>query len=226
MRSAKLLQLSGMTGSVLFLFGVVAYFPPPRNMDLFVQFHLGLGLLLFLTFISTQGMTVIRSLRRRSTRYGLHTIIYSLIFVGILVLLNFLNARYFLRWDLTEAKIFTLSPQSIRVVRGLQQDLEIYGFFDGEENHQIADLIESYRYHSPKIKFEVVDPSRYPDMAKRLNVQQTDTLHLRYGNASASVQNPTEGAITNAIMKFMGRGGKKILLLNRPWRAKPHRNRT
>jgi len=98
-------------------------------------------------------------------------------------------------------------------VQGLQQDLEIYGFFDGGENSKIVDLIESYRYYSPRIKFELVDPTRYPDMAQRFSIQETDTLYLRYGNATANLKGPTEGAITNAILKLTGKAKDKIYFL-------------
>ena len=140
----KLLQLFGMSGSVLILIGLIAYFFPPHNADPYVLFHLCIGSLLLLVFPSTQGMSVIRALRLRSTRYGLHSVSYSVIFLGILILLNFLSSRYYLRWDLTEEKIFSLSPKSIRVARDLHQDLEIYGFFDGSEHPKVTDLIEGY----------------------------------------------------------------------------------
>lgn len=209
----KLLQLFGMSGSVLVLFGLIAYFFPPHNADPFVLFHLVIGSLMLLVFLSTQGMSVIRALRLRSTRYGLHSVFYSLIFLGILILLNFLSSRYYLRWDLTEEKIFSLSPQSIKVARGLHQDLEVYGFFDGGENTKVTNLIEGYQYYSSRIKFQLVDPSRHPEMSKRFNVRQAVTLHLRYGNESVSLENPTEGAITNAILKLTGKEKERIYYL-------------
>src|SRR3989338_8039898 len=97
---SKVLQISGLAGAILTLFGIVAFFFTRNILDPYVLIHLGLGILAYLT---TQGGTLVGSLRLRSTRYGLHSVSYSLLFVGILILLNFLNTRYHYRWDLTEA---------------------------------------------------------------------------------------------------------------------------
>ena len=60
----KVLQIIGITGSVLTVFGIIAYLFPPREMDnLYVQIHLGLGLILLLLFLFTRGATLLGSLR-------------------------------------------------------------------------------------------------------------------------------------------------------------------
>jgi hypothetical protein len=146
---------------------MVAFFFTRNILDPYVLIHLGLGVLGLLAYLTTQGGTLVGSLRRRSTRYGLYSVSYSLLFLGILVLVNFLNTRYHYRWDLTEAKVFSPSPQTTKVLGQLQQDLLIYGFFERGENARVADLIRSYTYHSARIKFYVVDPDRNPELAKQ-----------------------------------------------------------
>ena len=209
----KVLQISGLAGAILTLFGIVAFFFTRNILDPYVLIHLGLGILGLLAYLTTQGGTLVGSLRLRSTRYGLHSVSYSLLFVGILILLNFLNTRYHYRWDLTEAKVLSLSPQSAKVLGQLNQDLLIYGFFERGENSRVADLIRSYTYHSPRIKFYAIDPDRRPEMARQFKIQQVNTLHLIYGKESTNLTETTEEAVTNAIVKLTKVSKKNVYFL-------------
>lgn len=209
----KYLQITGISGAILTLFGMVAYFFTRNILDPYVLIHLGIGILGLLAYFTTQGRALVVSLRRRSTRYGLHSVSYSLIFIGILILLNFLNIRYHHRWDLTETRVFSLSTQSAKMLGELKQDLLIYGFFERGENPRVADLIKSYTYHSPKIKFHAVDPDRHPEMARQFKVQQLNTLHLVYGKESTNITDTSEEAITNAIVKLTKASKKNVYFL-------------
>ena len=131
---SKLLEFSGLAGAVLFLFGLVAFFFTESATEPYVLAHLILGVLFLGAYLWTHGHSLLGSFSRRRTRYGLHSGLYSLLLVGVLVLVNFLNGRYHHRWDLTEMKVFSLSPQTVKVLGQLKQDLEIYGFFERGEN--------------------------------------------------------------------------------------------
>ena len=210
---SKYFQISGLSGIVLTLFGLVAYLFTGNIRDPYVLIHLGLGILSLLTYLYTQGGSLAGSLRRRSTRFGLHSAFYSLLFVGILIMLNFINTRYHRRWDLTEAKVFSLSSQSTKVLGQLKQDLQIYGFFERGENPRVSDLIKSYTYHSPRIKFYPIDPDRHPEMAKQYKIQQLNTLHIRYGKESTNITDTSEEAVTNAIVKLTKVSKKNVYFL-------------
>ena len=181
---SKLLEFSGLGGAVLFLFGLVAFFFTESATEPYVLAHLILGVLFLAAYLWTQGRNLLGSLSRRRARYGLHSGLYSLLLVGVLVLVNFLNGRYHHRWDLTEMKVFSLSPQTVKVLGQLKQELEIYGFFERGENARASDLVKSYAYSSKQVKFTAVDPDRHPEMVKQFKIQQLNTLHLRYGQES------------------------------------------
>lgn len=210
---SKLLEFSGLAGTVLTLFGLIAFFFTESAADLYVLTHLILGVLCLGAYFWTQGRNLLGSLSRRSTRYGLHSGLYSLLLVGILVLVNFLNGRYHYRWDLTEMKVFSLSPQTVKVLGHLKQDLEIYGFFERGENARASDLVKSYAYHSKQVKFTAVDPDRHPEMVKQFKVQQLNTLHLRYGQESMNVTETTEEGITKALIKLTKATKKNVFFL-------------
>jgi ABC-type uncharacterized transport system involved in gliding motility auxiliary subunit len=206
----KTLQISGLVGLILFLFGIVALLFTRNIGDIYVLTHLLLGLVLLIIYIFSRGALIFGSISRRSTRHGIHSVFYSLIFLGFLVMINFLGKSHNYRWDLSEDKIFSLSPQSIKVIGELKKDLEIYAFFQRGDNRSISNRIKSYTYLSPRIKFLVIDPDRNPEMARRFKIQNFNTLHLRYGKDSTNLKETTEEAITNAIIKLT-RLGKKVV---------------
>ena len=58
-----------------------------------------------------------RSLGQRSTRYGAGDLLYTLLFVALVAGVELPRAtRHHQRWDVTEAGVYTLSPQSTKVV--------------------------------------------------------------------------------------------------------------
>src|SRR5437899_5268889 len=102
----KFLQISGIAGIVLIAFGLVAYLFTGNILDPYVLIHLAAAVLCLSAYLYSQGRSLVNVLRQRSTRYGAHSLVYTLLFAGILVMLNFLNARYHQRWDLTEAQVY------------------------------------------------------------------------------------------------------------------------
>jgi gliding motility-associatede transport system auxiliary component len=209
---SKLLQISGLSGVVLTAFGLIA-FAFTEELSWYVLIHLVLGVACLAAYLVTQGGSFLMSFGRRSTRYGLHAALYTVLLVGVLILANFLNTRYHYRWDLTESQVFSLSPQTVKVLGQLKQDLEIHGFFEKGENPKISDLIRSYSYQSPRVKFTAVDPDRHPEMAKQFKIQQVNTLHVTYGQESTNVTDATEEAVTNAIIKLTKATKKNVLFL-------------
>src|SRR5919199_342611 len=102
--------------------------------------------------------------KRRSTQVGTNALIATLAMLVILGLINFLGVRYAQRVDLTENKLFTLSPLSQRVVKNLQQPVKVL-VFDRTPNPTDRDLLKNYRRYGSKLQFEFVDPQERPALA-------------------------------------------------------------
>ena len=77
-----------------------------------------------------------------ATRYGANAVIYSIGFIGLLVAINYLLAPIIRGLDLTAESVFSLSSQSVNVVKNLNKPLKFYGFFEGGENARRANLYE------------------------------------------------------------------------------------
>jgi ABC-type uncharacterized transport system involved in gliding motility auxiliary subunit len=194
----------GLIGLILLAFAgaalLLAGFTGPFD-RLYILAHAAAGVLALAAYLSS-GLENLRSfLGERSTKYGTSALVASLFFVGILGALNYISIRHNHRFDLTEAGVFSLSPQSVQVVKALDKDLHIQAFVEGGTDPEIRDLLDSYRYASSKISFELVDPDRQPELAEKYDISAYNTVRLEYGNNSTTVTQPNEETITNAIIK-------------------------
>ena len=92
--------------------------------------------------------------------------LYVLFVIGAIVVVNLLSTRVFGRLDLTESKVYTLSPASKDVVRTLPDYLTIKAYISKDLPPELAnvsryvrDLLDEYRAASRgKLRFEAVDP--------------------------------------------------------------------
>jgi ABC-type uncharacterized transport system involved in gliding motility auxiliary subunit len=203
--------LSGIIGLVLLAFGLMDYFIA-SGFRLFVYVNLIGGLFAVIIWITSSREALSTIAGRRATRYGANAIVYSVGFVGLLVAVNYLSSQHHRRFDLTEERVFSLSSQSVNVVANLQKPVKFYGFFEGGQSPSAKSLYETYAYASPKIKFELVDPDKHPELAERFKVSTMGTTHIQYGDegSGTNVTELSEEALTNAIIKI-GKNTKKTI---------------
>ena len=111
----KSASIFGLLGLLFLAFGFVAtaFVSSPAS-DPYVLLNVVLGTI-FLVIYFVFGVENLRTLiGSRSTRYGAGAVIYSLLFVALVIGLNYLGIRHHKQWDVTEASVYTLSPQSDR----------------------------------------------------------------------------------------------------------------
>jgi ABC-type uncharacterized transport system involved in gliding motility auxiliary subunit len=196
--------LLGLLGLVLLLFAGVALAltRAAQTVDvIYIAVHAVAGVFALVAYLSA-GIDNLRDfLGERSTKYGASTIVASLLFVGILASLNYLSTRYHRKFDLTESSVYSLSPQSAGLVRNLDQELKLQAFVEGGINPDLRDLFDSYQYVSDKVSYQMVDPNRQPELAEQYKITAYNTVRLEYGETSTTISQPTEEAITNAIIK-------------------------
>jgi gliding-associated putative ABC transporter substrate-binding component GldG len=124
--------------------------------------------------------------------------LYLLVVVGIVVALNLIGTRVFGRLDLTEAKVYTLSPASKDVVRNLPDFLTVKAYIsDGLPNEMksisryVRDLLDEYRSNSKgKLRFEAVDPGTDKKLeeeagtcgVRKLQVQKLEDTKFEVGS--------------------------------------------
>ena len=197
----RVASLAGILGLVLLAFGFGATALVGLG-DPFVLFNLVLGAIGIVTSLALGFQDFQTVLGQRSTRYGAGAAVYSVLFIALLAGGNYLSWRHHHRWDVTEAGVYTLAPQSKSIVSALTRDLQMTAFVDGGQDPQIESLLESYRYAAPeRVKYELVDPDKRPELVDRLKITALRSVALQYGPESFVVTNPTEETVTNGIIR-------------------------
>lgn len=220
-------SLFGLWGIVLLAFGLVAYAVAPAA-SAYVLVHVGLGLLLLVLYLTASRESLSTFLGERSTKYGANAVVYSLIFVAILVVLNYLAARHNHRFDLTKENVFSLSSQSTNVLSKLDKPLVVHAFVEGGTDPIIDDLLDSYKNASNNFSYRIVDPVKDRDLAERYKVTEIPFLHIEYGDPASEdkrtatvTRDISEESITNGLIKATAGTKKMVCFLDGHGEADP-----
>ena len=87
----------------------------------------------------------------RKLKSGSNALILALTVFFILVVVNFLSCQYFMRGDLTENKIYTLSKSTKDILKGLDDIVRIEAYFSkkpariAQIRAEVKDMLEEYR---------------------------------------------------------------------------------
>ncbi|MFQ5645398.1 MAG: GldG family protein [bacterium] len=126
------------------------------------------------------------------------------IVVAMIILVNFMASRHHRRFDFTYSGDYSLSSQTLKLIKGLDSPLKIR-IFDKPGSHLLrsaSDLLEEYKYHSDHIHVEEIDPDRQPAVTKKYKVKRYGTIILEYKKKTEKADKGDEEAITNAILKL------------------------
>ena len=131
--------------------------------------------------------------------------------LGILIFVAVLTYKHSVRYDLTAQQRYSLAPQTLKILAGLDRDVTATAFFqEGSTKIKAHDLLDQYAHASPKFKYEMVDPDRNPARAKAAGITRYDTVVVQVGDQSEKLSNLNEERLTNAIVRLT-RPGKKII---------------
>jgi ABC-type uncharacterized transport system involved in gliding motility auxiliary subunit len=134
---------------------------------------------------------------------GANLVLYTAIVLAIVVLANWFVDRHDRRWDLTPNQQYSLSPQSQKIVKGLDHDITIY-VFDRERSFRgQQDLLSNYSALTPRVTVRYVDPNRQPALAKQFGVRTYGTVIVASGDRHYEAQSSNEEGVTNAIIRVL-----------------------
>ncbi len=155
---------------------------------------------------------------RRAGKYGSSSLISTLLVLAILGMGGFLTNLYPKQFDWSEQSVHSLSDQTLKVLSALEQDLEVLALFNRLDWEPVRSQLERYEYASERFKVEeIADPIEKPHLVERIGVTREQLgqgiIHLTYGGESINVEDATEDALTNAIVKLTRRGDKTVYFL-------------
>ncbi|MFB3785124.1 MAG: GldG family protein [bacterium] len=175
-----------------------------------------LGGVLLLIYVLRNIGFLSAKLSRRNAVEGANLVFGVVIVLAILIFLEMILTRHSTRFDLTEAKKFTLATQSIQAVKTLKEPLTLQYLVNPStpsETQKAKDLMELYTFYSDKVKTEIIDPEKDPQKVQGLTAVTLNAVYVRKGEKETEhekVSPVNENNLTNAILKLTKGGGKVI----------------
>lgn len=177
---------------------------------------LWVGLLALLLVLYVNFPRLRTLLGQRSTRYGANLVVMIALFLVILGMISAMSIKHKIRLDLTADARYSLSPQTVKLLKTLDRDVEAIAFYREDERTRQAmvDLLQEYSYHSPRFKYWFVDPDKKPAEAARYGVTSYRTTLLRSGSRQEVVGHESENKVTNGLMKILRDQVKTVYFVN------------
>jgi ABC-type uncharacterized transport system involved in gliding motility auxiliary subunit len=163
--------------------------------------------------ISTVGIGIYAMLQGRAAAEGANVWVYVVAGLAVIVLINYVAALHLgQRWDMTATKLQSLSQQTVAKLAGLDTDVEVVAFFRDDDPNRAgyAEMLKKYSDESSHFTFDVVDPDKYPDVARNENVEESPAVLLKCEDRRERVIGGAERALTSALIKVTRPGTPTI----------------
>jgi len=140
-------------------------------------------------------------LKARQTKYMAYATLYIVVALAVVTVANVLADRYDKSYDATSNKRYSLSDQTIKVVRGLKQDATITYFAQDSQFGTAKDKLDMYANLSPKVHVVYVDPDKKPLVATQAGFKNLNTAIVQIGANKNEAKSISEEDLTGAIIR-------------------------
>lgn len=218
--------LFGALGTVALLFGLVSFLlailsgiDPARLPWIYVNVLVGIVLVGVWLAVGFEGLRERMSSgeARRVGTFGTSALVSTALSIAIVAALGFFAARNPVRFDWTETGVHSLSDQTKKLLAGLERDVEVTALYGRVEQIQVEPILERYGYESERFRYTLADPNERPDLVESLGIDRErlaqGILHVAIGDEQTVVDEVSEQAMTNAIVKITRTGEKKVYFL-------------
>ena len=209
----RLSGLLGILGALALVGAVVAMTAAGTITRLAMALYL-LAAVLLASFLAPRIEELGELLSSRTARQGSTVVAFSVAVIGILVLINVVGDRYSQQLDITVARQFTLSDQTVKVIEQVNQPVRITAFFPADDYTQGAvDLLGRYARQSPHISLEVIDPLRQRAAAEQAGIRSIPVTIFELGERREETLGLSEQDFTSALLKLTRPEQKKVYFL-------------
>jgi len=109
------------------------------------------GLAMVLLYTVGQWREIVAYFRRRNARYGAIASVSVLVVLGILIAVNYLSVKQNKRWDLTANRQYSLSEQTVKLLKGLEAPVKFVVFEQDTNMERFKPRLSEYQYQSPQV---------------------------------------------------------------------------
>ncbi len=144
----------------------------------------------------------------KSTKQGMNMGALILIVLSLLVIINYLGAKYYKTFDFSGDKINTLSDQTKKILAALDADLNVKFFYKNgsdrvEDNKKlIREVIKKFQDETIKVQFEFVEMNEQAKLTQDFGAAKgSGEAFIEYKGNKNRIENYTEQDLTNALIK-------------------------
>ncbi len=142
-------------------------------------------------------------------------LVQTVLWLAVFLVAGALTTRHDLRVDLSWGERRSLAPQTVQLLKKLDQPVKAVAFFAEapQERRMTQRLLERYRRHSPFFSYEFVDLDRHPEMADTYQVSLNRTVVLVSGDLQIRLHEPREAELSGALLRILDRDPAQVLFI-------------
>ena len=149
-------------------------------------------------------------LKARQTKYTAYMAVYIIVILAVLAAVNFLANRYSKAYDSTKNKQYSLSDQTIKIVKELKTPVKLVYFGNTSEFGGARDTLDRYASLSSKISVQYVDPVKKPQIAKAEGFRSDSPVVVESGAKREGAKAVSEEEITAALIRALKTGERNV----------------
>ncbi len=160
---ANVIGASGLLASIL---NALCIYQPFIN---FVQGMFDLtGILYYMTVIVLALFLTVQLLQKKHGTYRASMVVFACVAAVLVNLTAGKLPSQYLKYDVSDQKLFTTRDQTAEIVKGLDEDITLYLIAQqGSEDATLQELLDRYAGLSSRIKVETKDPVLYPNFVSQ-----------------------------------------------------------
>ncbi len=192
---------AAIAGTVLVVGSGIAY-SIEKSLMFHAQIGASIGAIFLLSAALARPRAVQIALIGRSAKYSSYAYLTSAAFLGILAFINFIGFKYDHEIDLTETRLFTLSPETIAVLKGIDEPVQVIGFFKPGDPRakRTREILERYSHYTTHLTYQFHDPHVNPTLARSYELENYGII---FSSSDHRYQADTinEQTITGGLMR-------------------------
>jgi hypothetical protein len=138
---------------------------------------------------------------------------YTVGLVGVIAALSYLAALFPLRVDLSESGRYSLSEQTVTMLKRLERPVHVV-FFHDPLMRETVELYQLMARQTPRLTLELHDPMLNPASARMLGVHFAGTAVLQSEGRTMQVNSPVEADIANGILRVSRSATQRVCFLD------------
>ncbi|HUH58852.1 MAG TPA: DUF4350 domain-containing protein [Candidimonas sp.] len=135
-------------------------------------------------------------------RIGTKVMLPILAVASLLFALNIWAYKNLGRLDLTSAQVYSISPETRRIIAQVKQPVNVTWFYDLRNKSMVdaLDLLKQYQKANPLIQVRGVDPGLHPALARQFGIQFAGSAVFQAPGKTITINGGTETDFSNGLI--------------------------